>query len=593
MASKPRTARPSLMVGAATRDITSGEVGSEMLGWANSKNLIDGIAMPLACRAVVLEDPRDGRTLAMVSCEILFITQSIRDAVLERMSEVIPEACFRDSNLFLTATHTHSGPGGFSYDLMYTLPTPGFRAAVWETLVGGICAAVVEAWRRRRPSTLHIVRDAVPAGEPVAFNRSIEAFNKNPDAPIKAAEETRNLAVNRDMTLLWFRGTDGVPIAAWNFFAVHCTSVHADNRQIHPDNKGYAAQELENWARTHYDAPEFVAVFAQGAAGDVSPNFRWDPDRKIRVGAHDDDFKSARFNGEIQAEHARRLCVRADATAPTEPVVDGTLSWLDFSAGAVDQDFADGLSGRTTSWARMGMPFMEGTAEGPGPWRPLRRATEWMIAGVHARKQLAARVGLSADGALDSHGPMYPFLEAGKGGAGRAFGLFNMGRPFLPEWFDPGVAQVRQISSRQAMGDRPWIPNVMPVQIVRIGSLAIAALPGEPTTMAGRRVDQDLLATLAPSGVTLTLTAGYANGYAAYITTRDEYLVQDYEGGATLFGQWTLGAYRTRIRHLGRAMLIPAHERRYNAGPRPPLPAPDEIEARRPENLRLPKNWIR
>lgn len=582
-----------LLIGAAQADITAFEPGTEMLGWANSKNIVDSVSIPLEARAFVVFSPNDNRSLILISVEICFATQSVRDFVMARLNEELPELGANDANVLLSATHTHSGPGGYQFDLLYTLPTPGFRSRVFDVLVDGIVAAVRLAWARRRAATLHIARSPIPLSEPVAFNRSIEAYNRNPDIETIATEDTRHVATNRDMTVLFAQGIDGVPIGVWSFFAVHCTSVHADNRRLHPDNKGCASDELEAWGRLHYDSPDFVAAFAQGAAGDTSPNFRWDATRGIRIGAYDDDDASAQFNGGIQAEHARRLCAMAIKSPAVQTGFDCITTWLDFAGAPVDTEYADGIEGRRTGWARMGMPFMLGTAEGPGPLRPVRGITALLSRGVAIHKTLKHRFGRKADATLDSHGPMYPFLEVGMGGLGTAFGLFNMGRPVLPDWVDPGVAQVRQISIQGFMGDRPWVPNVLPLQLIRIGSLAIAGLPAEPTTQAGRRIERDLLQAMHAIGVNQVVVAGYANGYSAYVTTREEYLLQDYEGGATLYGQWTLGAYRTRFREMAALLRVPRNERVYHPGPRPALAQPVEMEARRVENLKLPRNWIR
>lgn len=45
----------------------------------------------------------------------------------------------------------------------------------------------------------------------------------------------------------------------------------------------------------------------------------------------------------------------------------------------------------------------------------------------------------------------------------------------------------------------PWIPNIVEVSLLRIGNLAIACMPGEVTTMAGRRLTRALKATVGDS----------------------------------------------------------------------------------------------
>jgi neutral ceramidase len=63
------------------------------------------------------------------------------------------------------------------------------------------------------------------------------------------------------------------------------------------------------------------------------------------------------------------------------------------------------------------------------------------------------------------------------------------------------------------------------------------------TTMAGRILRRRVLERLAPLGVERVVIAGLANTYSDYITTREEYELQHYEGASTLFGPHTHAAY--------------------------------------------------
>jgi neutral ceramidase len=53
-----------------------------------------------------------------------------------------------------------------------------------------------------------------------------------------------------------------------------------------------------------------------------------------------------------------------------------------------------------------------------------------------------------------------------------------------------------------------------------------------------------VLAHLAGTGVTRAVVAGLSNGYSSYVTTREEYKAQHYEGAFTQFGPWTLAAWQ-------------------------------------------------
>lgn len=93
--------------------------------------------------------------------------------------------------------------------------------------------------------------------------------------------------------------------------------------------------------------------------------------------------------------------------------------------------------------------------------------------------------------------------------------------------------------------------------MLRVGNVVMLIIPGELTTMSGRRIryvtvaylsrgDVDascrdaVRAQLISSGVigedAYVVLAGPANTYGHYITTPEEYGVQRYEGASTLFG---------------------------------------------------------
>jgi neutral ceramidase len=71
--------------------------------------------------------------------------------------------------------------------------------------------------------------------------------------------------------------------------------------------------------------------------------------------------------------------------------------------------------------------------------------------------------------------------------------------------------------------------------------------------MAGRRLRRAVGQELGVDPRYVVI-AGYANDYAGYVTTREEYESQQYEGGHTLFGPWTEAGYRQEYVRLARAM---------------------------------------
>jgi neutral ceramidase len=72
-------------------------------------------------------------------------------------------------------------------------------------------------------------------------------------------------------------------------------------------------------------------------------------------------------------------------------------------------------------------------------------------------------------------------------------------------------------------------------------------VPGEFTTMAGRRIRDAVKAALISQNIigndATVVIAGPSNTYGHYITTREEYGVQRYEGGSTIYGPASLEAF--------------------------------------------------
>lgn len=76
------------------------------------------------------------------------------------------------------------------------------------------------------------------------------------------------------------------------------------------------------------------------------------------------------------------------------------------------------------------------------------------------------------------------------------------------------------------------------------------------------------------TGTTTTqvVVAGLTNTYASYVTTPEEYSVQRYEGGFTLYGPHTLAAYLQTLTDLAKEMAsgAPAAKSLPPGAPRPP-----------------------
>ena len=536
--------RPSYHAGFATRDITYLEPGALLMGWADDRNRATGIGTRLLARAMVVVDAA-GEAVVYGCAELAFIDVYLREKVIERVARSCATLKLGDHNVMLSATHTHSGPAGASPYLLYNISNPGFSQPLFDHLVDGLAGAIEDAAAALTPAHLRLTAVAIPDAEPVAFNRSLEAYNRNPDVVLRRPHET-HLAVDRTMTLLLATSPKGKPLGSLNWFGLHNTSVHFDQGLLHHDNKGAAAALHE--AEMRAQNPAFVSIFAQASCGDVSPNYRYDSRRGLVIGRFDDDYESAAFAGAVQ--HRAAAAGWAKSTEETEllrgPCGAATV-WSDFGDTAVAERFAEGHTGARTRAPRNGLTMLQGTEEGPGPLLAFAPLPRLLNTAAGLRHGLRRRLGRISDAPSERFGAQFPFMELSPSGQAPAkvFGLFSMATRLLPPQLDPTVKRAKQLRERGALMEANWVPRRLPVQVVRIGSLAIVGVPLEPSTVAGRRMQRALLEQLRSDGITTVICNGHANGYAGYMVTPQEYVVQAYEGASTCFGRWTLGAVQT------------------------------------------------
>ncbi len=93
-------------------------------------------------------------------------------------------------------------------------------------------------------------------------------------------------------------------------------------------------------------------------------------------------------------------------------------------------------------------------------------------------------------------------------------------------------------------------PRVLPLQVVRVGEVLLAGFPFEVTVDSGRRAASAMAAATEGAGIERVIVASVANEYCGYCTTPEEYDLQYYEGGHTIYGPNTqpfLAAHAVRL----------------------------------------------
>ncbi len=579
-------------IGAAKADITAFKLGVGMLGYGMYFNIVKGVETDLYARAYVLEDDQTGRKLAFVNAEMAFITIAIKRGVMKRLERKHAELGFTEDNVFLSAQHTHSAPGGYSHYGLYNMSTPGFVPEVYQYIVDGIVDAIVRADANKKKGSIRIGQSEFAIDKEVAFNRSIKAYNRNPEVKTKVAEEESQIAVDRNMIMLYFEADNGDPIGSINWFGVHTTSISNDNHRICSDNKGYAARYLEE-AMMKKGHPEFQAAFAQGPAGDVTPNWIVDRKKKWTRGKFEDDFESAKFNGRIQYHVAQESTEHAASQKKIPSFIDYGLAFVDFRNVIIDPEFAWDDKDARTGPACHGVAFFSGTKEGPGMEPVVAALATTLSRGVKTAELARAKLSRPevAKAILDKYriqGNKDILVEAGEC---KILGTKDIKNLVIPNWADPAVHAFKKFHANGSLGNKPWTPQILPLHIAVIGNIALVGVPGEITTIAGQRLQKTVGDVLGARGVDHAIITSYSNAYCGYITTYQEYQAQCYEGGHTVFGEHTLGAFQTKFKQLAMEMTKPFNERIQLKTDRP-TDFSDEELSKRSFNIKTQKKLI-
>jgi neutral ceramidase len=570
-----------LKIGAAKGDITAFYPNAAMLGYAMFHHIMKEIETPLYARTFVFEND-DNTKVCFVNCELGFITPSIKKGVLKELNKYYPHFQYSDENLMMSAQHTHCAPGGYSYYALYNTAVPGFIHEVYDKIVTGIIESIVAAEANKKPGSIQLGKGVFDPEVTISFNRSVKAYNRNKEVePISF--ENRHLAVDRSMTLLKILDEHGVEMGSINWFAVHTTSLPNNFYKVSSDNKGYASKYLEKEKILHNK--DYQAIFAQGNCGDVSPRWIYNPKLPFQRGKYEgkykDDLKSAKYSGHLQFEKANEISNAIPKQAKeVGSRLDSGIIYIDFSALDIDNKFTDGLNDCVTSPACMGVSMLEGSKyDGPG-MHPIVGTLAKGLSKTYKFTQLhLVRDKVRKADAIRKYKAQGPKNIALESVTHRIFMAKHARRFIIPGWIDETIGNIKHFDVQGAYETKPWTPQILPLQIIRLGSIAICGLPFEITTVAGMRLQKTLEdALIGKDGYEHVILCPYSNAYSGYITTTEEYQEQMYEAGHCVFGQWTLNATQQEFHQLAKQMLLPKESRKLSYSILPPDFTEEELE---------------
>lgn len=521
----------SYRIGTGIADITGPVAQVMLMGYAEMGQTGQGILQRLWARAFIVQD-RDAR-IVFVNTD----TQSMGDIIKKRVVEALKAKyglLYTEKNIMISSTHSHSGMGGYLQYTLYEFAALGWIEETAKPMVDGILQSIISAHDNLEDGSL-----ALSQGELLNtnINRSPQAYMMNPEVE----RSFYKYDVDKTMTVLSFKNESGDGLGLISWFAVHGVSVNNTNRLVNGDNKGYAAYLTENMVNNgKYGHGKFVAAFAQSNEGDVSPNTLGafctgtdtpcdgTRDSKCPNGGKcigrgpawpKSDLQSNRIIGENQAFKALELYHARLSAQPVKGKIDFVQRYWDITKSTVINENGDQ---HQLCYPAMGYAFAAGTTDGPAMNGFYQNTTKGTF-GWNMIKNIIQKPTKSQK-------------------------LCQYPKPIL---LDTGEIKTLH----------PWQPEILDIQLFRIGNVFVYAVPSEFTTMSGRRLRESIKKSLIQHNLgdqeTVIIHSGPANGYASYCATFEEYQHQRYEGASTPYGPYTLQAYMKAFDELVYMMANP------------------------------------
>ncbi|KAL4949773.1 Neutral/alkaline nonlysosomal ceramidase [Aspergillus filifer] len=521
-----------LVLGAGKADITGPVVEVGFGGYADLDQIGTGLRQRIYSRAFIVANPNNlEETWIYIVLDTLTGDTGVRHAVLQGLADLGSDyARYGDHNLALTGTHSHSGPGAWYNYLLPQIPNKGFDKQSFNAIVDGVLLSIQRAHESLAPGRASFGTIDL---EDANINRSPYSYDANPEE--EKARYSSN--VDKTLTLLRFdKESDNKTTAVLTFFPVHGTSMYGNNTLVTGDNKGVAAWLFEKSVQDDSNfADDFVAGFSQSSVGDTSPNIlgAWCEDgsgeeclyadstcggkadqchgRGPYFRENDQGAKSCFEIGKRQYSAAKELYsqMSTDAVPIRRSSEIRSFHLFENLDGYTFQSPFNSSTLKTCS-AALGFSFAAGTTDWPGYFdftqndsTPAERNPLWYVARAFVHQPTPEQ--------QECQEPKDVLLDVG-----------DVSLPYT------------------------WTPNIVDIQLLRVGQLIVVTSTSEVTTMSGRRW-KEAIANAASESLSisdpLVVLGSPANTYAHYVATEEEYSRQRYEGASTLYGPNTLAAY--------------------------------------------------
>ncbi|MCB1314665.1 MAG: neutral/alkaline non-lysosomal ceramidase N-terminal domain-containing protein [Leptospiraceae bacterium] len=225
-----------LLAGIGRTEITP-TIGEPLAGYgARNPMSSNAIDTPLYARALSLSNGH--QTVTILNADLLLIPPAMRQHILRELN--LPPAA-----VYFSATHTHSGPGGYAPGFLYELAFGEYDSRTFQRLADELIRTIRISRMDLQPAAMQ----SSQLGTTLPFVRNRIEFGAEPHA-------TMNLTAV-------YRPGQSNPLALLIIASPHATCLGKTNRSLNGDYPGALQQKLES-------GHTYLALFMAGAVGSMT-----------------------------------------------------------------------------------------------------------------------------------------------------------------------------------------------------------------------------------------------------------------------------------------------------------------------------------
>lgn len=244
-------------------------VGVPLAGYNSPPRRVEGWPIPKFTRFTTFMTPSEGAMMPLwVKCLVLVAEDDNKSCVCGMDAigssgemtalawEMARERGFTVplDNVIIGASHTHSGPGGVAFDLLWELApaTDLGKRELQQLMASRIAEAMIEAERNVQPARIGVGRVDL---------RNVTRNRRANISPYVTPD-----SVDTDLAIIRVDKPDGSPLATlWNF-AIHGTCFGPGNMKMSGDIMGQANALVERKV-----GGDSVAIFINSDTADIAP----------------------------------------------------------------------------------------------------------------------------------------------------------------------------------------------------------------------------------------------------------------------------------------------------------------------------------